>query len=175
MASDWILALLGGIQNDGASLELEGAINYTGGLQAVRNTASGTVDVSLGAPVSPDGLLVVDELAAQARQSTLALADAATHTSTRAALVNNRLIYVTWLVRLTISSVTHVSPYESIYKRDGAGVLSVVSEQEIILRPAGIALAASTSANTLELDITNTTGGAVDVFTFSSAFTEDIS
>jgi len=174
MASSWIDGLLGNIQNNGTALELEGSLNFKGGLKAVRNTASGTIDASLGTVSSPDELLVVDELSTQARQSTLSLADAATHTSTRAAIVNNRLIYVTWLVRLTISSVTHVAPYEAIYKRDGAGALTIISEQELTAPPTGITVSADTSADTLELDVANTTGGVVDVYTFSSAFTEDI-
>lgn len=46
MASSFLDALLGIIANSGVPLELEGTLNFTGGLQAKRNQIAGTIDVT---------------------------------------------------------------------------------------------------------------------------------
>jgi hypothetical protein len=45
--SGWFGALWGAIFNNGAELELEGGLNFGGGLKATRNEAQGRIDIEL--------------------------------------------------------------------------------------------------------------------------------
>jgi hypothetical protein len=43
----WFEAMFGRLRSNGANVELEGAINFTGGLRATRNAAEGQADISI--------------------------------------------------------------------------------------------------------------------------------
>lgn len=136
------------------------------------------VNDALGAlrMASPDGRFGLTSLQPQSRQGTAALANGATATIVVPCASNNRIHRTTWALRVKVGGLNTVCDYYTVSERDGAGIITRKDGQFLgTAAPPFVAVAWATAANEIRLQVTNTTGGPIEVWCAPSDMVEDVS
>jgi hypothetical protein len=110
---------------------------------------------------SSDGFYFLDTVSPSDRDANIAILDGNSYDYQVAMPSDNEISRITWLVTIVDGSGEHCADYVAVYRRDGSSVLSVLGEKEGFAPPAGVTLAAGTSAGQAELTVDNASGDAI--------------
>ncbi len=135
---------------------------------------------ALAAFASPDGKVVLESVAPAALQSNAALADAATFDATYALGTNDRLWTVLWECRLSVSTSVYEFDCVGVYRRDNAGVCSLVDfygrlPGDLASPPAVTITSSCGAGGPATFSVLNNTGIPIGVYVRPTVRRKDIS